>query len=173
VEDHDRRLRLEALYSQNAAAVHAYARRRTDAVSAEDVVMEVFVIACRRLDEVPAQPLPWLLGCARRLLANQRRGAQRAEALIERLASVGSSTVTGDPTSDLVMAALAALSVRDREILLLSSWEDLEPGEIAQVLRCTRATATVRLHRARKRLGAAIRGGDRPTVGERTAEVTP
>jgi RNA polymerase sigma-70 factor (ECF subfamily) len=51
--------------------------------------------------------------------------------------------------------------------------EDLEPAEIAEVLGCTRAAAAVRLHRARKRLGAAIKRGDRPTVGEQTAEVTP
>jgi RNA polymerase sigma-70 factor (ECF subfamily) len=171
VEDHERRLRLEAIYTENAAAVHAYARRRTDAASAEDVVMEVFVVACRRLEQVPSEPLPWLLGCARRLLANQRRGARRGEALVERLASAGRPALTGDSTNELVAAALDELSERDREILLLSSWEDLEPVEIAQVLGCTRAAAAVRLHRARTRLGAAIKRGDRPTIGERTAEV--
>jgi RNA polymerase sigma-70 factor (ECF subfamily) len=122
VEDHERRLRLEALYTQHAAAVHAYARRRTDIASAEEVVMEVFVIACRRLELVPAQPLPWLLGCGRRLLANQRRGAQRAEALIEWLASAATRTVSEDATNELVAAALAELNERAREILLLSSW---------------------------------------------------
>jgi RNA polymerase sigma-70 factor (ECF subfamily) len=171
VEHHERQLRLEAIYTEHAAAVHAYARRRTDAASAEDVVMEVFVIACRRLEQMPSPPLPWLLGCARRLMANQRRGAQRADALVERLARVETRTLATGAT-DLVAAALEALSERDREILLLSAWEELEPVEIAEVLGCTRGAATVRLHRARKRLGAAIKRRDRPTVGERTAEVT-
>jgi RNA polymerase sigma-70 factor (ECF subfamily) len=173
VEDRERRLRLEALYAEHAAAVHAYAQRRIDVASAEDIVMEVFVIACRRLDHVPAQPLPWLLGCARRLLANQRRGAQRADALIERLSSSRTYVDASDPTSDLVWLALAQLRERDREILLLSAWEELNPGEIAQVLGCTRAAAAVRLHRARTRLAAAIQRGNRAAVGEQTAEVIP
>ncbi|MGH2908584.1 MAG: RNA polymerase sigma factor, partial [Solirubrobacteraceae bacterium] len=66
------RVRLERPFAAHAPAVRAYALRRTDPVSADDVVMEVFVVACRRLDAVPDGPLPWLLGCARRVLANQR-----------------------------------------------------------------------------------------------------
>jgi RNA polymerase sigma-70 factor, ECF subfamily len=37
--------------------------------------------AWRRLDEVPDPALPWLLGVARRVVANQRRGEQRRERL--------------------------------------------------------------------------------------------
>ena len=173
MEDRERRLRLEALYARHAAAVHAYARRRTDVASAEDIVMEVFVIACRRLDHVPEEPLPWLLGCARRLMANQRRGAQRAEALIERLARARTDADSADVTGDVVWLALAQLRERDREILLLSSWEELEPAEIARVIGCTRAAAAVRLHRARRRLAAVIQRESRPLVGEQTAEVIP
>lgn len=48
---------------------------------------DVFLIAWRRLDELPPDPLPWLLGTARRVLANRRRGEQRAHALRDRLDS--------------------------------------------------------------------------------------
>src|SRR5205823_10175575 len=77
----DRRRRLEQLFDEHAAAVRAYALRRIDSVSAEDTVSEVFVVACRRIDEVPSDSLPWLLACARRVLANQHRGARRRLAL--------------------------------------------------------------------------------------------
>ena len=39
----------------------------------------------------PEEPLPWLLGVARRVLANRRRSESRAAALHERLADPGSA----------------------------------------------------------------------------------
>jgi RNA polymerase sigma-70 factor, ECF subfamily len=156
VDELERR-RLRVLYADHADAVHAYARRRTDAATAEDVVMEVFVVACRRLDRVPQDALPWLLAGARRVLANKRRGAARMQALVDRLArsaTVGSAG-SGD-AMDLVGIGLGELSERDREVLLLSAWEDLQPSQIATVLGCSRTAAAVRLHRARKRLATAI-----------------
>ena len=45
------------------------------AQSADDVIADVFLVAWRRLEEVPADPLPWLLGVARRTLANRCRSA--------------------------------------------------------------------------------------------------
>jgi RNA polymerase sigma-70 factor (ECF subfamily) len=69
---------LEELFRLHAAEVLAYALRRTDAATAEDVVSEVFLIAGRKLDRVPAlDPQPWLYGVARRVLANHRRGSLR------------------------------------------------------------------------------------------------
>jgi hypothetical protein len=45
---------------------------------AEDVVMEGFVVAFRRLEVVPEERLPWPLACARRLLAEKRGCAVRS-----------------------------------------------------------------------------------------------
>jgi len=173
VEHGERRSRLEQLYTEHAPAVHAYARRRTDAASAEDVVMEVFVIACRRLDQVPERPLPWLLGCARRTLANQRRGARRAAALLERLAHAQRPAGIGVQGGDAVATALARLRPGDREVLLLSAWEGLEAAEIAAVVGCSRTAAAVRLHRARRRLAAALEpAAPHPGDVRHEAEVT-
>jgi DNA-directed RNA polymerase specialized sigma24 family protein len=125
--------------------------------------MEVFVIACRRLDQVPAEPLPWLLACARRVLANQRRSADRQRAVAARL------TVTSAPAppewelgGDSLLRALAMLSERDREVLLLIAWEGLEPAQAAAALERSRATLAVRLHRARRRLAAALERVQQP-----------
>lgn len=52
--------------------------------------------------------------------------------------------------------ALARLPRSDREVLLLSEWEDLTGNEIAQVLGCSVSAATVRLHRARRRIKALL-----------------
>jgi len=81
----DRRARLERLFAEHALAVRAYARRRIDIERADDTLSEVFVIAWRRIGEIPADQLPWLLTCARRVLSNQRRSAARADRLAERL----------------------------------------------------------------------------------------
>jgi RNA polymerase sigma-70 factor, ECF subfamily len=153
--DQDRR-RLEALYVEHADTVYAYARRRADAALAEDVVMEVFVVACRRLEDVPDPALPWLLGCARRVLANHRRSAGRAEALTERLRSAAQAGGVGEGAAERLAGALECLGDGDREIILLSSWEGLDLSGLALTLGCSRGAAAVRLHRARRRLRGAL-----------------
>lgn len=48
----------EQLWSTHHRRVLAYALRRTDRSSAQDVVSDVFLVAWRRRDELPADPLP-------------------------------------------------------------------------------------------------------------------
>ncbi len=157
------RVRLERLFAAHARAVRAYALRRTDPASADDVVMEVFVVACRRLDAVPDEPLPWLLGCARRVLANQRRTDRRADALVVRIGSAIDAPVEPD-ASERLERALSSLRESDREVLLLNAWDDLDGAALGTVLGCSRTAAAVRLHRARRRLAAAYaRTGPQPT----------
>jgi RNA polymerase sigma-70 factor (ECF subfamily) len=45
---------------------------------------ETFLVAWRRLDDVPDDPLPWLYRVARRVLANQRRSAGSPNAAARR-----------------------------------------------------------------------------------------
>jgi RNA polymerase sigma-70 factor, ECF subfamily len=167
-----RRRRLEQLYVEHADAVYGYARRRAQASVAEDVVMEVFVVACRRLDDVPEEALPWLLGCARRVLANQRRSVMRAEALTDRLRGAAHSGGVDAGAADMLAGALEQLGVGDREIILLSSWEGLDWRELALTLGCSRGAAAVRLHRARRRLRHALESAMSATHDSRTAEAT-
>lgn len=156
MEEADRRQRLEALFRVHAGAVHAYARRRTSATNADDAVSEVFAIACRRLEDLPDAPRPWLLACTRRVLANQRRGARRAGALRARLAGAVAPQLPAHEGDGALRGALNQLTERDREVLLLSAWEGLAPAELATVLGCSRGAAVTRLHRARKRLQYAL-----------------
>jgi RNA polymerase sigma factor (sigma-70 family) len=146
----------EELYRAYAPAVRAYARRRVDAGSADDVVADVFLVVWRRLDDLPEEPLPWLLGVARGVLANRRRGDARTVALRERLAGERPGTVELVDRDDRVFHALAALSARDRELLLLVAWEGLEPAAAARVLGVRVGTFAVRLHRARRRFARRL-----------------
>ncbi len=151
-------MRFEALYREHAGAVRAYALRRSDPSTADDVVADVFLVLWRRLDEVPESPLPWLLGVARRVLANRRRGSARREALVARLGAEatpapGPWEPLGDPE---VATALRALSERDRELLLLIAWEGLTHAEAAQALGLRQGAFTVALHRARRRFARLL-----------------
>jgi len=163
VDELQRRSRLEALFNEHAGAVRGYARRRIDADAADDTVSEVFAVACRRLQDVPDDALPWLLGCARNVIAHQHRRAQRDVALAGRLQEAvdrpAVTTIRADG-DDALRRALTELSEHDLELLMLIAWEGLRPAQAAQVLGCSRNTLAVRLHRARRRLAAALRRAD-------------
>jgi RNA polymerase sigma-70 factor (ECF subfamily) len=67
-----------------------------------------------------------------------------------------------------MLRALADLTEPDREILTLVAWHGLSPKEAARVVGITVATYRVRLHRARRRLVAAL--GARRERGRRAVE---
>lgn len=153
-ESDERRRRFERLFDCHYRAVVAYARRRSVAGDADDVVAETFLVAWRRLEDVPAEARPWLFEVARRVLANQRRAAVRRAALRRR---VGDNAAAVEPERESpVLQALASLGERDREVLMLTAWEELSSAETARVLGCSRTAAKVRLHRARRRLRQAL-----------------
>jgi RNA polymerase sigma-70 factor (ECF subfamily) len=159
----DDEIRFRGLYDEHRRGILGYALRRVaDPADAADVLAETFLTAWRRLDEVPAGDAtrPWLLGVARRVLANQRRGARRHAGLADRLADELATQLpasTGPESADLgLRQALARVPGRDREVLLLSAWEGLTPAQIAAVTGVRRATVRTRLHRARRRLRAEL-----------------
>jgi RNA polymerase sigma-70 factor (ECF subfamily) len=156
----------EALWGDWHRHVLAYALRRADRALAEDVVAETFVIAWRRIDDVPDPPLPWLLGVARRVLANQRRGERRRGALVDRLRREPRPVAEPPPGEDgRVLAALAALPEPDREALLLHAWEGLDHAAAGTVIGCSANAFAVRLHRARARFADALTDLDRAGAG--------
>lgn len=171
--------RYRLLFERHWRRLSAYVQRRCqDRSAAEDVVAEVFLVAWRRLDDIPVDnELPWLFGVARRTLANSRRSSIRHQNLIERLhaASVGEGPVVANGSPDpedqpddnaarRVQAAFAHLRPVDAEILRLSAWEELTPTQIAVVMRCSPNAAAVRLHRARGRLREALEPQPTPDV---------
>ncbi len=149
--------RFSRLYEENWQDLLDYARRRAaTAEDAADLVAETFLVAWRRLGNVPpgARTRLWLFGVARRLLANQRRGELRRDRLADRLRGELATAVANDAAPDpdgAVVCALERLEEKDREILLLAGCEELAPAEIATVLGISPVAARSRLHRARRR----------------------
>lgn len=150
----ERRDRFEQLFEKHFGAVSGYALRRAGAGEAYDVVADTFLIAWRRLEEIPVEAKPWLLGVARRVLANRRRAARRRMALAARVAL--ERAAGHEQESSPVLRALARLSDGDREVLLLFAWDGLSSDEAAAALGCTRSAAKVRVHRARRRLHSEL-----------------
>jgi RNA polymerase sigma-70 factor, ECF subfamily len=159
-----RRERFAQTFEKHYRAVTAYALRRATPAEAEDAVAETFLVAWRRLDELPEEAKPWLLGVARRVLANQRRAAGRRRALTERVAGAQAGE-EDPPRRPAVLQALGRLSEADREVLLLVAWDGLSIQEAAAALRCTRTAAKVRLHRARRRFRAELHRLERRGAG--------
>jgi RNA polymerase sigma-70 factor (ECF subfamily) len=148
------------LFESEARGVLGYALRRVEsAEDAADIVAETFGVAWRRIEQVPAgsEARLWLYGVARRVLANQRRGALRRQRLGDRLReqlrlTADAVAAADDDRADAVRQAIAQLPEQDREVLLLANWEGLTPTEIAGVVGVPATTVRTRLHRARRRL---------------------
>src|SRR5215218_1850862 len=114
--------RFEELFREHYGAVRGYALHRIPGDLAQDVVSETFLVAWRRLDDVPADALPWLYGVARRVLANQRRSADRGSALERKIADAPAARGSHDPgermaDAELMRLAMGRLSDRSREAL--------------------------------------------------------
>lgn len=78
------------------------------------------------------------------------RASDRRLKLVHRLAEEPAAGV-GDADPDLLVA-LQALSVQDAEVLRLWAWEQLSASQIVTVLGITPNAASIRLHRATKKL---------------------
>ena len=150
--------RFERLYREHAAAVFAYALRRSSSPDdAADAAAETFAVAWRRLNDVAeGQALPWLYAIARRVLSTQRRSSKRQEAVAARVALERDRPVPDSASAPPVVQALAELPEEVREILMLTAWEGLSSREAAAVLGCSPTAYRIRLHRARGRLRRAL-----------------
>jgi RNA polymerase sigma-70 factor (ECF subfamily) len=142
-DEGDRRERFRLIYQASYHRILGYALRRASSPEdAADAVAETFLTA-------------W------RVLANQRRGERRRSRLADRLREEMPRLMeAADPGTtagtEAVVRALAQLREEDRDILRLAAWEGLSHGELAEVLGCSPNAAKIRLHRARKRLGARL-----------------
>jgi RNA polymerase sigma-70 factor, ECF subfamily len=155
--------RFERCFERNYRDIARYcARRAATPEDAEDAATEVFATAWRRRRDLPSEPQDrlWLFGIARRVLANAERAERRRSRLKRRLAAQPALVLEVPPSAGgeaaAIARALAALSRSDRELLLLTGWEELTPAQIAQLLHRPAPLISRRLHRARRRFAAEL-----------------
>jgi RNA polymerase sigma-70 factor, ECF subfamily len=158
--DRARRERFEGLAAEVYEPIQRYVRRRADPDLVDDVVADTLLALWRRLDDVPPNArLRWAYGVARRTLSNARRANRRHLQLVRRIEVEPSPQAASDFDRSLdpdLHTALGRLGDSDRELLHLWAWEQLEPAEIAVALGLTPNAASIRLHRAKKKLGEIL-----------------
>jgi len=150
--------RFTTLYREHHSHVRDFAYRRVGADLAEDVVADTFLVAWRRINDVPEAAAPWLYRVALYEIANLRRRQAKAVRLRSALRECAPGTgvaQSSDDATDLVHAVARAfdtLTPREQEILRLAAWEHLSATEGAAVLGCSVSAYRMRLYRARSNL---------------------
>jgi RNA polymerase sigma factor (sigma-70 family) len=156
-------LDFDALYRAARDDVFAYvATLLRDRATAEDVTALAFERAYRRrgkYDSRRGSQRSWLFGIARNAALDELRRRKR------------SATLAADPPADepapeeeadlalrrtAVRTALAALPVRDRELIALKFHAGLDNAELADVLGVSVSNAGTRLHRVLTKLREAL-----------------
>lgn len=151
----EREQRFTELFNSRYGAVFAFAARRAGPEQADEIAAETFLIAWRRFESLPAEPLPWLYGVARNVVMRERAASAREGVMLAAVANelAAFTTSSSESHDDPRLAdAWRRLSARDREVLALVAWEELSVTDAAEVLQCSTAVFSVRLHRARRRL---------------------
>jgi RNA polymerase sigma-70 factor (ECF subfamily) len=161
------------LFERHSQAVFAYCLRRTGIWAvAEDLVSVVFLETWRRRTAItfegPESPwtlLPWLYGVALGVTRNHHRSRSRYRAALERVprpardddhAEDVARRVDAEIRTRAVIAELAKLPVKEREVLEMSAWSDLSHAQIAQVLGIPIGTVKSRLARAQRTVRGAF-----------------
>ena len=157
------------VYDRHATRLYRYARRRLGADVAEDVVADAMLTAFRKrehYDTTRPDARPWLFGILTREISRRRRDERARFRAITRLGPSGdtdqgavdqvTAAIAAGAARGALAEALAALAVRDRDVLLLVAWADLSYQEVADALHIPIGTVRSRLNRARRRVRAVI-----------------
>jgi RNA polymerase sigma-70 factor (ECF subfamily) len=150
----------QRLYAEHASALHAYARRFTDAAQAEDIVQETFLRAWRhrgRLAEDGRPVRPWLKRSARNLLTDAAR-KERCRPVLVADDGVHLTTLSVEGGLDRVLdqqvllPALRRLPAGQLVVLVESVLCGASLATAAQRLGIPAGTARSRLHYALRTL---------------------
>lgn len=168
------------LYDDHVDAVHALVARRVGTQRAPDVTAEVFEQAVRtwdRFDEARGTERLFLFGTAVAVIRRHPK-SEREHLLTLRSAKApardpddplvsGVTVVSADdepapvetgrtPDEDAVVEAVVNLLPDDRDVLLLSTWEQCSNSAIGEALDLSSGTVRSTLNRVRKQLKAAV-----------------
>ena len=137
--------------------------------AAEDAVQEALARAWERSERGERiESLPgWVMTVAMNLVKTGLRSRVRERRAVARLedpvARAGIQEAL-DRSDDLMVLrdALGTLSARQREVVVLRYWLDLDVREVARLLEVDQGTVKTLLFRARRKLGRALGEADEP-----------
>jgi RNA polymerase sigma factor (sigma-70 family) len=164
------------IYDRYADRLYNFCFRRTASwAAAEDAMAAAFLEVWRvraRAVAYEGELLPWLYGVAGNVCRNSVRSHRRQEALRAKLHVVEGGTSERDHSDDVagrvdderrmadLLAAVAQLSERDQQVLLLVAWDGLTYQQAGEVLGIPVGTVRSRLSRSRHRLSELLGRSD-------------
>lgn len=148
------------IFDRHYEAVARYLGRRLQRADAEEAASETFTVAFRdreRFDHARSSALPWLFGIATNLARRRARSEMsrfRAYARVDHSPAEDATDRVVERTSAVaarpaLIDGLTALSLEERDVLLLFAWGQLSYAEIAEALTIPVGTVRSRLARAR------------------------
>ncbi|GAA4969025.1 RNA polymerase sigma-70 factor (ECF subfamily) [Nonomuraea thailandensis] len=169
--------RFAGLFVDHAPELKRYVVRRLGLEPADDIVAETFAVALQRLESYDGRrgdERAWLYGIATNLIGRHRRreiglykalSRTGADAVIEPFTDEVEQRVVADGARRRLAKALAGLSRKHRDTLLLVTWAELTYEEAAVALGVPVGTVRSRVNRARSSLRRMLAGID-PTVAD-------
>lgn len=159
-----REMEFEELYRALLMDVRRFVAAHVGQDEVEEVVNATFASAWQRFDDMPTEARrAWIVGVARNHCRNRWRSDRRSHALVNAVAAARPRTEVAlfehripIEVRSALESAVAGLSFRDRELLVLTGWLEMSPAEISLVIGASAATVRVRLHRLRTRLDAEL-----------------
>ncbi len=161
---------VESMYQRYAQQVARWAERLAGpSLDIEDIVHEVFTIACARMQSFRGDSSlgTWLFGITDKVVRHRRRKERwrrwlsgSADETAGHLASDNPDPlrlVESNEAAVEVYRVLDRLADRDRQVLILCELEELDAREVGQLLGAHPANVRLRLHRARARFTRAYR----------------
>ena len=136
-----------------------------DVQLAEDAVQETFIKATRTLEKFRGEATmkTWLTRIAMRTCCDMRRTFwfRRVDCSITPEMLPEPVQETAEDESALTIAVMN-LPKKEREVILLYYYQDMNVSEIAQTLGVTQPTVSYRLRRAREKLRKELEGREEP-----------
>ncbi|NNC93320.1 MAG: RNA polymerase sigma factor [Acidimicrobiia bacterium] len=158
--------RFRTLYEEHYADIRSYCLRRLPVDAANDAAAEIFIVAWRKLDDVPegATARLWLFGVARNVVAHQHRSRSQVKRLRSKLeqtadrqvAAPAESVVVRRSEDQAVLDVLGRMKPDERELIRLKMWEELSHAEIGEVFDISAHAVDMRLQRAGKKLARLL-----------------
>lgn len=172
------------LFDRHFDAIRAFVWRRLGPGQSDDIAAEAFTRAFAQRESYDLgyeSALPWLFGIASNLIRMHARSEARHLRALARSGEPVGSDFSADATNRVsagasraaLLESVAKLGRKDREVLLLHAWADLNSKEIGVALGIPDATVRTRLARSRKKLAASLGDLDalevvpaeRPSIG--------
>lgn len=160
-----------ALFDEHVSRVRRHVEcYLADDDDVQDVVADVFRLGWEKLN--PDQPwgLTWLLRSAQNKLRDRERKEGRGARALEALQRDG--THQREEIHPLervaVLDALSVLTNHERQVVVLTYWDELSAGEVAEVLQLSPGSVWTTLSRARVKLRSKLSNADEGASDGRT-----